>query len=136
MQITRVENLLKQKGARITRARSAILDAVFSHKTPLSAPKILKKLEKKGLKVNKTTVYRELSFLVKNNILQEVFIKPSIIHYESAFLPHHHHLICDNCGDVKEIKMNEKLLLGSVPKTDFTIKRHNLEFFGLCVNCD
>src|SRR3989338_238340 len=125
--------LLRGENARMTHARKAIVDLVFSLNSPIS---VLKGLAKKDIGVNKTTVYRELSYLVKSNILKEVFIKPNSIHYESALLPHHHHLICNNCGSVEEVDcvINERKLLQKIKSKGFDLKTHKFELYGTCAS--
>lgn len=60
---------LQDKGYRLTKARKQIIK-IFSQATqPLSANQIEKKLIQSGLSVNKTTIYRELQFLLDNNYL-------------------------------------------------------------------
>ncbi len=130
-----VDKLLRDTDLRNTPARRAIVGLIHKAARPVSAPEIMLNLEKENLLVNKTTVYRELAFLVKKHIVCEVYLKPDLVHYESALLPHHHHLVCDNCGRVEEIQMDESALLSFIKKTKFKVKRHSLEFFGLCPKC-
>lgn len=130
-------NLLHNRNARITRAREAIIGIIFSETKPVSAPEIINNLKNKHVLVNKTTVYRELDFLRKNGILKTVFLKPGKLHYESAFLPHHHHLVCDTCGSISEIGcvVDEQKLLQKIRTKGFEIKQHKLELYGTCTNC-
>jgi Fe2+ or Zn2+ uptake regulation protein len=49
---------------------------------------------------------------------------------------HHHHLVCNSCGIIEEVEFEENILLAQVNrKSNFKIERHQLEFFGLCPNC-
>lgn len=132
-----VADLLKRKKTRVTVARNAIIDVVFADIKPVSAPKILDTLRENNILVNKTTVYRELMFLVNNKILKQVYITPNIIHYESAFLPHHHHLICNNCGGVQEVDcvVDTTKLLQKVNDKGFDVNNHRFELYGTCANC-
>lgn len=129
--------LLRDKNARITPAREAILNSVYFSTSPINAKKVLRNLEKKNIKVNKTTVYRELYFLVQNNFLKEVYLKPGVVHYESALLPHHHHLVCNDCGSVTEVDclIDENELALKAKQKGFALKNHKFELYGLCVNC-
>jgi len=129
--------LLKGKNARITRAREAIVDTVYSSDSPIDAAKVLERLASININVNKTTVYRELAFLVENNILKEVYLKPGVVHYESAFMPHHHHLVCTNCGNIGEIDciIDENRLLKKTSSKGFSLENHKFEMYGLCVSC-
>jgi Fur family transcriptional regulator, ferric uptake regulator len=110
----------------ITKARSKIM-GIFSESTkPLSALDLLRKV-----KVNKTTIYRELDYLEDVGVLGKVDFGDRIRRYELKSLDHHHHLVCLKCKSVANINMNENFEL---PK-DFKVVRHNLEFFGFCPNC-
>ncbi|OPY93553.1 MAG: Sialic acid TRAP transporter permease protein SiaT [Syntrophaceae bacterium PtaU1.Bin231] len=65
-----LENL-KGSGCRITRTRRAMLDILSTSRVLLSADDLRRALAVKGLKVNKTTVYRELSWQGFRHILRE-----------------------------------------------------------------
>lgn len=127
---------LKTKGFRITPARTKIIQILQSIKQPISAIDLLNKLTKLDLKVNKTTVYRELEFLKKEGIIQTILFEDHTARYELSDLDHHHHLICDNCGNIADVTLSEQALIKQVSSvSSFLVKRHSLEFFGLCSNC-
>ena len=136
MHVSKELGLLKEKKARITKAREAILKVVLAY-GPISANKVLIKLGKAGLNVNKTTVYRELAFLLRNNVLKEVYLEAGIVHYESALLPHHHHLVCNNCGSVEEIDcvLDQPALVKKTKSKGFLLQTHKFELYGRCANC-
>lgn len=131
---------LKQKGARLTNVRQNMV-AIFSQtKTPLSAMDILQQLKKRKLTVNKTTVYRELTFLLQGKIITALALDREQKRYE-LLAEHHHHLICQNCRTVEEVDFPEiEKLLSSVEKklkkkNKFSKILHSLEFFGVCSKC-
>ena len=131
---------LKQGGARITKTRSLLLDIFLSSREPLSAVSLRKILSDRGIAVNKTTVYRELAFLVDRGIVGATRVKSGILCYEFLLREHHHHLVCEICGKICDIQCKElegkmKVLEKRVSKEGFTIRRHDLEFFGVCANC-
>lgn len=131
-------NDLKDKKVRITKARKALLTIFESSTKPESVLNILSRLSKKGVKVNKTTVYRELSFLLKQGLIKEVYTDPTKIQYESSYLDHHHHLICTGCGMVDDVEMENELKYteDKILKTKrFKVIDHSLEFYGFCANC-
>lgn len=136
-QLREALSLIKSRKKRITKTRESVLDTIYNFTRPVSAPEILKK---SGLKVNKTTIYRELDFLLGQNLIKEVKISHYIIHYESSSLGHHHHLICQSCGSVEEIVCDElEAPLETLQKrvsSKFSIKQHNLEFYGTCSGCN
>lgn len=132
-------SLLRSHKKRITRTRKLTLELIYS-KGPIPGPDLLKALRQKNHKVNKSTLYREIKFLLNQGLIMEVKLNPYIVHYESAHLNHHHHLVCENCGDIEEIVCNElerpilDLEKRIAPK--FLIKKHNLEFYGVCSACN
>jgi len=128
---------LRDKGFRITYIRKQII-VIFSRvKKPLSARDIYTNLISKKINVNRTTVYRELEFLVNQNYLNPVYIKPQEISYEAANLVHHHHLICEVCGKVDNITncLADNFERDVFRKKRFKIKKHTLEFYGVCAKC-
>ncbi|WKZ25670.1 MAG: transcriptional repressor [bacterium] len=101
-------------------------------KLPLDVQTLVEKL-----KVNKTTVYRQLEKLIKNNKVIEVELGEGKKRYEVKSLDHHHHLICKKCGKLEDISLDEEVLMNQVSKkTKFNVESHSLEFFGHCVKCN
>lgn len=129
-------NEVKSKGHAITPTRKAILEIFSNHPIPQSASDILTTLRKINLNVDKTTVYRELEFLEKINLINSVHFDDSKTRYEASDENHHHHLICNNCGDVKDINLDESNIISKInSESKFRIEKHKIEFFGLCINC-
>lgn len=133
-----VIRLLQGRGHRMTSARRFMIAALCEAASPLSAIDLLKHLDKHRLHSNKTTVYRELSFLEKQNVVKAVDFGDGMKRYEVAGENHHHHLICTRCGAVTDIELErdveeEGARLGK--QHDFKVTNHSLEFFGICKNC-
>ena len=128
---------LKNRNYRYSEVREAILHILNDGHKSLSAPDILRELRSVGLSPNKTTVYRELDTLLKENIIQELQFDEQKKRYELVSDEHHHHLICTECGQVREVVMDdlyekEKEIAQSL---GFEVIRHSLEFYGLCKKC-
>lgn len=127
-----------QKPYRLTPARRALIEIFTDKPQPISVQKIGLTLHDKGVIVNKTTIYRELNFLLEKKLIQEVLINSKKSFYESAKLEHHHHFICNSCGEIddvildKDLSQTEKTL---ERKKKIKIEKHSLEFFGLCAKC-
>jgi Fur family transcriptional regulator, ferric uptake regulator len=135
-----LENI-HEKGNKLTKTRKAMVDMLVSSHNLLTAPQIQEELEKLGINLNKTTIYRELDYLQKNKIIQEVNIKPGIVHYESALLPHHHHVTCKTCGLIKDVDAGEldkliEIFEKKIESQGFRVLEHSLEFYGLCKKCN
>ena len=121
----------------MTTPRKAILDSLSHFRKPMTAQEIYSYLKTKGIKVDLASIYRNLHFLPKIKPVQEYEFGDGTKRYELVKEnEHHHHLICNNCGEVEDIEMKEKELMDKVQtKSNFKIERHSLEFFGLCLNC-
>ena len=103
-------NIFKDKGFRITNARKKIIEIFTKNTSPISAFELKEKLEKSGLLVNKTTVYRELYFLLTEKFIREINLLDGTKRYEKI-IPndHHHHIICTKCRDIKCISTPDDL---------------------------
>lgn len=130
-------SLFQGKGLRKSGARDAILGVFSRSLKPISASEVLDKLSRKGMAVNKTTVYRELETLKKIGYVKEIFFRNDTALYELAG-DHHHHLVCISCGDIREVRLNESLDREEkrlARQERFVILEHSLEFFGMCEQC-
>lgn len=130
-------NILKDRGLKVTPTRLAVLEIFLKSSKPISANIICKKLNGQ---INEATVYRMLSSFECSDILKKINLRK-----DSAFFElnndHHHHMVCTNCGLIEDFKENveiEKLLDSVVKKSaQFKkIKEHSLELFGLCKKCN
>jgi len=138
-----VDNILSQissRGKKLTKTRKAVVEMLCDSHNLLTAPEIQERLKVLGVSINKTSIYRELDFLISMGIIKEVNIQPRVTHYESALHPHHHHLVCIGCGNTKDIETSEfekpmHVLEKKALQQGFTVKDHSMEFFGLCANC-
>ncbi len=128
---------LKDKGHRITQARSAIIELLENTDRPTSAKALHTMLERIGIRVNVTTVYRELDFLLAENIIEKVPLKDTELHYEMKGRPHHHHLLCTICGNIEDISLESEHVLLDEAHTvsSYQINRHSLAFYGKCPKC-
>ncbi len=129
---------LRERGQRVTKTRAALLDILEQRSSPMSAEDLLAQMHKRRLFPNKTTIYRELAFLVAQGLILEVDLGERKKRYESIQAGHHHHLICINCHSITEIDLGEHLTTQEEKirkQNDFWVQRHALEFFGLCAAC-
>jgi Fur family ferric uptake transcriptional regulator len=120
--------------ARITRQRTAVLEALRRAPEPLSAKDIHEGL---GHSVGLATVYRALQGLVDAGRV-DVFRRGT---GEALFRlcnpVHHHHLVCDRCGRVVEIDTCGVELWASrmAHRHGFSIIDHQADVFGVCAAC-
>lgn len=130
---------LADQGFRITRLRKAIIGVFTGNWLPMSAEELMDILRAGNTAFNKTTVYREISFLKERGVIQEIqFLHERVKRYELASLEHHHHLVCLRCNSVEDIVLEndlaeqERSILNS---KGFKVTNHMLEFHGICRGC-
>ena len=124
-------------GQRFTRTRKIIFEAIERFDKPVSVQDIFNYLKKQKEEIDLTSIYRNLELMKKADLVNIILFGEGKKRYELKNInEHHHHLVCENCGDVKDIEMQEGSLLKYVAEqSNFLIKKHNLEFFGICQNC-
>ncbi|MBF0564488.1 MAG: transcriptional repressor [Nitrospirae bacterium] len=136
--ISQIYEFLKENGFRLTRVRKSIIETIVESVSPLSASDVKDLLKHDNLEVNKTTVYREIEFLLCQKVIQEVNVGDGKMRYELSHSPHHHHLVCVKCNKIECIEIdncmeNEKNFVSE--ERGFIILSHSLKFYGLCAQC-
>lgn len=128
---------LKNKGFRLTKIRKAIIEELDLAKKPLSASEIITLLGKHNLKPHKTSVYRELSFMLSEELIIKITFGEKQDRFELAAVEHHHHAVCEQCGDIEDIDCFEgmHLIERQLIALNFKLNAHMMEFFGLCEKC-
>jgi len=100
-----IDKILYDSGLRRTKGRKEIFEFLLKNKGEhFSAQEIYDKLKTKG--VSLTTIYRTLSVLEKTGVVKSTSFSKRHMSYEIYKEPHIH-LICSNCGKIKEIKAPE-----------------------------
>jgi len=121
---------------RKTPARSAITEFLSESNSPVDVLQIINFLRSKSLNTNKVTVYRIIEYFYKEGIVSRLDLQEGKFRYELR-RSDHHHLICESCGKIDAVsdtvipEMEKEIQ----KKQNFLVKRHSLEFFGLCKNC-
>ena len=131
--------ILKEHKLRLTKTRRAMIALFLREHTPLSVPQILAELSAQMIRVNKTTVYRELETLETLSIVESVKLEDRKQYFELATRDHHHHFVCIECEEIEDVLLDECDLERQegilARKNGFSVLRHSLEFFGLCKLC-
>jgi len=124
---------------RQTKLRMILGHIFHDSKTPISVADIQNIFKSQNFKVNKTSIYRELKFLTKNFIINEIHTNSISTKYEFNSTNKKSYLICTKCNNVFPIEINEEIFNSEVEKIskkhNFIIQRHSLIFFGHCHKC-
>lgn len=127
---------LKEKGLRMTRPRRLILDCIHERGDHLTAEEILDHIHKRDPKINKSTVYRTLQLLEKNDCVFTTRANDRTL-YHHAEKKHHYHLVCSRCGKIIECEEDifspvEWVLTG---KYGFEPEFEHVTVSGICEAC-
>lgn len=136
MTIETIYNSIKAKGKRLSKVRRAVIETLFNSPCLLSTSEILSALKARKIHPDRTTMYRELTFLSQN----EIILKNTIAGTDYYELPtdHHHHLVCTGCNAIKKIVLDKNLCQQEKKlekENGFVITSHSVEFYGLCRDC-
>ena len=96
-QSTLILHQLKEMKYRLTVCRTVMISIFENSHTPLTVQDINRLLKRSGIKVNKTTIYRELDLLKSLGFVKEVEFGDGRKRFENATASHHHHFVCQNC---------------------------------------
>lgn len=130
---------IRSKGLKETSQRNTILNAFLSAEEHLTAEDILRLVNKKKSKVGFATVYRTMKLITDSGVAQEVVFGDGISRFEHKYgHPHHHHLICTDCGEVTEFSSRkmEEVEKHILKKYSFRAESHHFKIFGLCQKCE
>lgn len=131
------KNELRKVELRATPARLAVMSFLEKTSQPVDINSVINYLMVEGIKTDPATVFRIMNVLTQKGITTPIQFQEGKTRYELANKEDHHHLICDNCGRVEDIEdtVIPALEKHIESKHNFTVKRHSLEFFGLCKLC-
>lgn len=128
---------LRKVSLKATPARLGVLQVLENTDTPLDVSDVLTDLQQQGISVDKVTVFRIMKTLTEKGLVAPIQLNEGKLRYEHAEKANHHHFICQQCGIIEDIAdCNISTLEKNIKeKKGLLIRRHSLEFFGLCQNC-
>lgn len=125
-------------GARNTRQRAAVVDALVALNNFASAKTIHQELTQRGTPVGLSTVYRTLQSLAEVHAVDVLSVAGGESLYRHCLSEdHHHHLVCTECGSTKEIDGGpvEHWAKEVASHHGFALTGHDAEIYGLCPAC-
>lgn len=128
---------LRNVTLKATPARLAVLDILEKSDRPLDIATIIDFLEKNNIQADPATVFRIINSFTDRGITKQIQLNEGKARYEHASKKDHHHLICEKCGSLEDVSDN---FISDIEKEiqrnkKFLIKRHSVEFFGICKRC-
>ncbi len=130
---------LADAGHRAGGARSAVVELLAEQDCCLSAQQIFDRLRTGPRKVGIASVYRALEALEELQLVHRVEIGDGGSRYEPA-LPggeHHHHVICDSCGEVAAFAdpQLERAIEKLGSRLQHAVNAHDVVIHGVCRGC-
>jgi Fur family ferric uptake transcriptional regulator len=128
---------LRASGHRLTPQRESVLAVMSESEAHLTADEILRRVRTRYPYLNKSAVYRSLDLLTQIGLVTQTDLGQGRAQYELHQHPHHHHLICRNCGAVSQVDH------GSFQPLEKRLRRRygfhadldHFAVFGLCRKC-
>ena len=130
---------LRRVGLKVTSPRVKILNILENgEKQHLSAEDVYRLLMESGNDVGLATVYRVLTQFVSAGLIKRHNFEGGHSVFELDDGKHHDHLVCVNCGEVREfvddeIEERQELI---AKEAQFKMTDHNLTIYGVCQNCN
>ncbi|HWL59144.1 MAG TPA: Fur family transcriptional regulator [Paracoccus sp. (in: a-proteobacteria)] len=125
------EHALRRAGVRITRQRAALLRVLASAEDHPDANQLFQRATEAGAGVSLATVYRTLSALEAQGVIQKLEFEGEPARFEPADGKHHDHIIDIETGEVTEFVSDriEKLQAEIAAELGYEIVRHRLELY-------
>jgi Fur family transcriptional regulator, ferric uptake regulator len=128
---------LKAVGARATRQRVRVLAELMRERDDVTAQELHVRLRTSGEGMGLATVYRTLGLLTGEGVIDALSHHPGELCYRWCGDEHHHHLVCNRCHRVIELRECEldSWLDRLSADHGFVATGHRLEVAGLCGDC-
>lgn len=133
-----LKRALSDKGLRYTKQREIIISEFLKAGSHISATELYKRVSKKNKNIGFATVYRTLKVLTQCGIAEGKSFGDGQSRFEPATEhDHHDHFVCEICGKIIEFysQQLEDIQIEISKRYDFTVKRHDLQIYGVCKDC-
>lgn len=116
--------------------RDTILQVVRSTTNHAGADWVYEQVRKVIPNISMGTVYRNLRLLAQAGEIRELDISGNLRRFDGN-INNHYHFRCEKCGrifDLDEV-VDHTIESRIAQKTGFRVKKHHIEFIGLCTDC-
>ncbi len=126
-----------KEGYRLTPQRQIVLDALGECVRHCTPEQVYERVQQKAPAISRATVYRTLVFLLDLGLVTVAQIRDNVTVYELTGTTPHHHLVCQRCNSVYEVRHEvvQPLFARIEREFGFRIRTDHLMLFGLCESC-
>lgn len=135
-----VRDLLDQHDQRYTAGRRAVVAALADAGGPVTLPELIDRAPQ----VAQSSAYRNLAVMEEVGVVRRLVHSTEHARYELAehLTEHHHHLICESCGSVRDVTLTPQLerrlddaFDALAASEGFTATHHTIDLYGRCADC-
>jgi len=130
------EDLLRERGLRVTRPRLAVLD-ILTQGGHLEVEEITRQARARLDSVSTQAVYDVLGALSRAGLARRIEPAGSPARFEARVGDNHHHIVCRSCGTIEDVDcvVGERPCLQPGTGHGFEVDEAEVTFWGLCPAC-
>ena len=128
---------LRARGIRVTPQRAIIFKAIEDLEGHITAEDIFQQVQQANPYISLATVYRTLELLQELRLVNQTNFGRSQTYFALKDHGAHHHLVCRECGSIKEFEdeLLEPVRAQLKRQFGFQADTEHLSFFGICQAC-
>ena len=135
-----VRDRLDENDQRYTAGRRAVVDALASADGPVTLPELIDLAPE----LAQSSAYRNLAVMEQVGVVRRLVHSADHARYELAedLTEHHHHLICEVCGSVRDVTLTPTLerqldaAFATLASAEgFEATHHTIDLYGRCADC-
>lgn len=128
---------LRGRGWRLTSQRRVVAEVLDGDHVHLTADEVHARAARRLPEISRATVYNTLGELVSLGEVTEVSTDGRAKRYDPNGHRPHHHLVCSNCGTIRDVHPTGDPL-GDLPDDErfgFTVSTVEVTYRGVCPSC-
>ena len=128
------EEILYKHDLKVTPQRVGILTLMdkYGH---ISIDELFEEIKKRFPSISLATLYKNINLMMDNTLITEIKIPNMKSKYEIT-KANHLHLLCNNCGEIKDLSVDMNMFLEDVQKKSrYKVTGNEIVLSGICKSC-